>query len=571
MEKIDLLQEEKIFSKIDIFNFKETATFMNRNNYGVLILLDFIKANDWPKKGEAFTNENPEVIPIIWSFFYVDKNENILMEYDIHPMKCFPNRFMKNNTNSKIYPVIITKELMKDRYVTPGACRNTVHINKRKCIILEKNPEYCSIFGLPHDCYDKDFEVRMKKVLESHKDITCWVFCKNDYIDTITKDILNVKYMKNEFLPKNRFFYNEHPSEFLKAIFSNAELENLNKEISYSSGKDIIDEMDLDYKFGFRYEEISDYFIKKRLIYEFIREILLLKNKENFSIFRTTPSPFDFDKYEEISARIDKIINKIETNSNFYIRYILNEMLKNKILDQNKLKNSRFMVFDIEYLPVTYPTDRIGTINFPCIFSNIIWEGIREGFKTEIVVYLIPCHICKEQCKEFNSNKLKFNCISNTNFFISKQIEKIEKLLTIYDGFKIYSYGKSDIHQLEQSEYFFSDSDQYYGFKRKNRKKIQRIIDIAEDLSIKNVSLEEIEKTILEKWLLGWSRKTKNINKNNRFMTKYVANNWESNYSMVINACVEDSISALLFLIHRDYLSLMSQIDYKEPQTLENF
>ena len=571
MEKIDLLQEEKIFSNIDIFNIKETAIFMNKNNYGILILLDFIKANDWPIKGEAFTNENPKIIPIIWSFFYVDKNGNILMEYDIHPMKCFPNRFMKNNTNSKIHPITVIKELMGNRYVTSGACRNTVHINKRKCIILEKNPEYCSIFGIPHDCYDKDFEVRTKKALESHKDITCWAFCKNDYIETNTKDILNVKYMKNEFLPKNRFFYNEHPSEFLKAIFSNTELENLNKEISYSSGKDIIDEMNFDYKYGFRYEEVAEYFIKKRLIYEFIREILLLKNKESFSTFATKPPSFNFDKYKEISERIDKIVKKIETNSNFYIRYLLNEMLKNKILNQNKLKNSRFMVFDIEYLPVTYPTDRIGTINFPCIFSNIIWEGIKEGFKTEIVVYLIPCHICKEPCKEFSSNKLKFNCISNTNFFISKQIEKIEKLLTIYDGFKIYSYGRSDIHQLEQSEYFFSDSDKYYGFKRKNRKKIQRIIDIAEDLSIKNVSLEEIEKNILEKWLLGWSRKTKNINKNNRFMTKYIANNWESNYTTVINACVEDSISALLFLIHRDYLSVMSQINYKEPQTLEDF
>ena len=544
---------------------------MKKNNYGILILLDFIKANDWPTKGKAFTNENPEVIPIVWSFFYANKNESILMEYDVHPMKCFPNRFMANNTNSKIYRIFIAKELMGGKYVTPGGCRNTVHINKRNCIILEKNPKYCSIFGLPNDCYDKDFEVKMKKAFKSYKDITCWVFCKDDYIDTITKNILNIKYMKNEFLPKNRFFYNEHPSEFLKAIFSNTELKNLNEEISYSSGKDIIDEMNLDYKYGFRYEEIADYFIKKRLIYEFIREILLLKNKESFSTFTIKPSTFDFDKVREVNIRVDKIINKIETNSNFYINYLLNEMLKNRIMDQNKLKNSRFMVFDIEYLPVTYPTGRVGKINFPCIFSNIIWEGVSKGFKTEIVVYLIPCHICKERCKEFNGNRLKFNCISNTNFFISKQIEKIEKLLVMYDGFKIYSYGKSDIHQLEQSEYFFSDSDKYYGFKRKNRKKIQRIIDIAEDLSIEDVSLEKIEKNILEKWLLGWSRKIKNINKNNRFMTKYAANNWESNYTTVINACIEDSISALLLLIYKNYLIDKNPIQYKEPRNLDEY
>lgn len=571
MNKINLEQEKKIISKIDIFNIKDAAIFFKENKCGILILLDFIKANDWPKKGVAFTNENPDVIPILWSFFYVDENENVLMEYDIHPMRCFPNRYVKNNTNSKIYPLEITNEMIRGKNVTPGACRNTVHINKRKCIILEKNPEYCSIFGIPHDCYDRNFEIKMEKNLKKYKEMKCWVFCQNDYLESNIKDILNISYMKNEFLPKNRYFYNEHPGKFLKAIFTNTELKDLNEEISYPSGKEIIDEMNFNNKHGFKYEEEAEYFIKKRLIYEFVREFLLLKNKDHFSNFTTKPSSFEFDKDEEVNLELDKIIKKIEKSSNFYVNHLLREMLKNKILNENKLKNSRFMVFDVEYISITYPTNRVGKINFPCIFSNIIWNGIKNGFTTEINLYSLPCHICKKNCKTFNSKKLEFNCIHNANFFISKQVETIEKLLATYEGFKIYSFGKSDFHQLEQSEYFFSDSDEYYGFKRKNRKKIQRIVNIAEDLAKEHVKLEKIENDILEKWLIGWSRNTKNINKNNRIMTKYGAKNWKENYTEVINACVEDSISALLFLIYSNYISDKTQIQYKELKKIDNF
>ena len=160
----------------------------------------------------------------------------------------------------------------------------------------------------------------------------CWVFSKNDSLESNIKDILNISYMKNEFLPKNRIFYTEHPDKFLKAIFTNAELEDLNKEISYPSGKDIIYEMNFDNRYGFRYEEEAEYFIKKRLIYEFIREFLLLKNKDHFSDFKTESSSFDFDKSEKVNLEIDKIIKKIEKSSDFYINHLLREMSKNNIL-----------------------------------------------------------------------------------------------------------------------------------------------------------------------------------------------------------------------------------------------
>lgn len=93
-------------------------------------------------------------------------------------------------------------------------------------------------------------------------------------------------------------------------------------------------------------------------------------------------------------------------------------------------------------------------------------------------------------------------------------------MLSKYEGFKIYTYGRSDIFQLEQGSDFFSDSFERHRYERRNRKRAQRIVDISEDLSVPDTALSEIEHEVLTKWLVGWSRKEGKVNVNTRFMTR---------------------------------------------------
>ncbi len=96
--------------------------------------------------------------------------------------------------------------------------------------------------------------------------------------------------------------------------------------------------------------------------------------------------------------------------------------------------------------------------------------------------------------------------------FIEKQASLIEELLLKYEGFKIFTYGRSDIFQLEQGGDFFSDSFERRRYERRNRKRAQRIVDISEDLSIPEKALSEIEQEVLEGWLVGWTRGKKKVN-----------------------------------------------------------
>ncbi len=490
--------------------------------------LDFIKANDWPAKGESLNNNNPKKIPFLWALCYAPSPDEIVINYDIHPTKCFPCRYMKNNGNSSTFQINIKNEYKQGKEVTLGGCGGIVHVNEREYIIFEENPKYCSIFGIPDDCYDPQFENRMKQCLKQFQDLTCWCFKKSDYVEEQIKNILNLKYMKSEFLPTKHYIHTDPAGKFLKAIFVDSKIKNLNRVTFYPSGKELIEDMDYEND-GFRYEEEAIFFIKKRLIFEFIREMLLLQNKDKFSAFDIDGSKLKHKKNDAIKEEITKIIEKVEIKTNSYICNLINEIKSNQVLDEDKLKRSRFLVVDIEYLPFTYPTDRRGAFNFPCIFSNILWEGMRKRFTSKINLFLLPCHICKKNCKEIKKNTLKFDCINNSKEFIKKQVSMMEELLIEYDGFKIYTYGKSDIHQLEQTDYFFSESDEFSRYERKNRKRLRRLVDITDDLEFEGKKLKEIEIEILEKWLKGWSRKSDHFNKNARFVTRYGSISWEKN------------------------------------------
>ncbi len=91
---------------------------------------------------------------------------------------------------------------------------------------------------------------------------------------------------------------------------------------------------------------------------------------------------------------------------------------------------------------------------------------------------------------------------------------------------------------------------------------MQRIVDISEDLSVPDKALNEIEQEVLEKWLVGWTRKERKVNVNPRFMTKYGQSKWKSNYTEAINSCVLDTASSFLYLIYKKYRFENTPIEY---------
>lgn len=552
MGESELGESERFSSELkDIFSVSTAADFLYQHHIGIVIISEYIKARDWPWKGQSLVNEPIEKIPLVWAVFDATDGTSIRMVWDIHPAKCFPQRYNLYNPNSQSTAMPVVKE---HDATLAGCSRTFVTMSNRRYEVNEKTPEYCSIFGLPDDCYDPNFEKRMIHNLRQYNGLELWCFERTEYIAERVEPLITLHYMKGEFLPSRYFMYVDTPEHFLKGIFDTKELENLSSQLWYSSGKELIEEMNLDNKdFCFRFEEQANYYVRKRLIYEFVRLLLLLINKGSFSPFGLISSPeLCLDNEQEVQSSLTNILNIIKRDEELYVHGIMSKI--SRYMNFQSFKNSRFMVMDVEYMHVPYPTGSTRRLfNFPCIFSSIIWRGVKEGLTINTNVFIIPCHFCVQPCHFFKKKFFNYNCLAHGFRFIEKQASLAEEMLSKYEGFKIYTYGRSDIFQLEQGSDFFSDSFERHRYERRNRKRAQRIVDISEDLSIPDTALSKIEREVLEKWLVGWSRKEGKVNVNPRFMTRHDNRNWQNNYFEAINSCVEDSISAFLYLIWKKY------------------
>ena len=561
MEESKLEESEQSFSELqEIFSPSIVADFLFKNRIGVVIILDYFKARDWPWKGRPFTNEPVEKIPLVWAIFTAPHSRSIRMVWEAHPAKCFPIRYTQYNPNAKRHPMPVVKE----RIGTLGGCSRTfVTISNRRYEVNEKTPQYCSVFGLPDDCYNPSFEKRMMDTLRRYSELELWCFEKTSYIGERVEPQIGLHYMKGEFLPSRYFMYIDTPEHFLKGIYGSKQLERLSGELWYSAGRELIEEMNLDNReFGFRFEEQANYYIRKRLIYEFARLSLLLMKGDSFSSFSFATAPkLCLDNEQEIQASLNNIIMTIKRDKERYVFETISKI--HKYIDFQSFKNSRFMVIDAEYMHVPYPTGGAARFfNFPCIFSNIVWRGVREGMSIKTNVFLIPCHFCEQPCSFFKKKLFNYNCMAHGFEFIEKQASLIEEMLLKHEGFKIFTYGRSDIFQLEQGRDFFSDSFERRRYERRNRKRAQRIVDISEDLSTPEKALSEIEQEVLEEWLVGWTRKENKVNVNTRFMTKYGNSKWKANYMEAINSCVLDTVSSFLYLIYKKYRLGNTPIEY---------
>lgn len=551
MEELELHSgAEEPFSLVtSITSMLEIANFLFENNIGIFVVLHHVKAKDWPRKGQELDSDNNIIIPLVWAVFDAMDSESIRMRWDVHPAKCFPQRYNQYNPNSKKFIMPIIK---REGATLAGCSRNFVTISSRKYEVYEKTPKYCSIFGLPDDCYDPEFEKRLLQTLKSYASRGLWCFERTQYINENIEPLISLRFMKGEFLPSLHFIYSDTPEHFLKGIYKGRDLEHLSSESWYSSGWELIEDLNLENRDRcFRFEEVANENIRKGLIRQFIKLLLLLMHQESFSAFVSAgPPALNLKKEKEVSNSLKAIIAKVEKEIEAYVDTVIQGLRENGVL--RHLGNTRFMVMDVEYMHVSYPTkSRESAFNFPCIFSSLIWRGAREGFKTNINVFTLPCHFCGGGCKIFNRKSLNFSCLSAAFAFIERQASMIEELLQKYEGFKIYTYGRSDVLQFEQAANFFTDSFEIARYERRNRKKARRIVEISEDLSIPGVKLSEVEDEVLKKWLPGWSRKDKKVEVNPRFMKRYNSPDWESDYYTAINSSVCDTTSAFLYLLHQ--------------------
>jgi len=546
-----LIQEKLNIDKyLDGFQNLKLVDFIFENQITILILLDYIKAKDWPYKGKKLNNDPILNIPLIWAIFYSDNGKDVKIDFEIHPTKCFPNLYNNFNNNQTKNPSPI---ITVSNGTLAGCLRNFVTISNKKYRI--KVPEYCSIFGLPDDCYDSFFEKRMIDVLLSKKNTNVWCYEKTDYIESIITPNININYMKGDFLPKKYYPYIDKPINFLKGLYKNKDLNQLETFSWYFNGNEFINERNLDLtQNDFKIEETSIRFIKIKLIFEFLRLLILLKNKQEFIKFKPNNYPqLNLVNRKSIEKDIQTIVRSLQYNGKLEVQQILKKY--DTKLEKQSFNKSRFLVMDVEFLHPIFPTgDENRTFNFPCIFSSILWGGPRKGVEMNVNVLTLPCNFCiEENCQSFKKRRLKFDCLIFAYDFIDKQVSILEEYLVKYENFKIYTYGNSDIFQLEKGDNFFKDSFEARTYFRRNRKRTKRIVNIAYDLSKPSKSLNEIESDYLEKWLPEWTRKNKHTNVNRKFMTKWESRSWRTNYMSGLNTCVDDTISTFLFLLFEKY------------------
>lgn len=548
-DTIDLSQ----FLKGTPFPSDELCNFLFSNNYCISLLLEFDKAKRWPFLRTRFVDERVKNIPVLWAVLFAKSETQIGLLWDIHPMKCFPALYVSNNPNYSKYKIPLEKN---DSGSTLSGCpRYVVNVSDHE--YSGNQPEYCSAFGLPDDCFDPNFSISYIKILERFKGFNIWFFENTGFLQNNCPGSISKNFMKDVFLPRRYFFYFDTSSQFLSGIFKTNEMAELNRNFWYSSGHDFIKERDYR-KSGshFRFEEFSFETIKKKVIFELIRLSLLIKNKEKFNAFVIkNPPRYNEETKNRSEMCINEIIAEVKNENEQKLNSTIHSIKPN--LNQTQLNRTDFLVLDVEFYSVNYPTKssqrNARSFKFPCIFSSIYWHSKMNTAEIDIKVLTLPCHYCEETCREYKKHSLKFDCTYFANSFINKQTTFFEEKLAECNSLKLYSYGKGDFKQLEHSDNFFINSYSARMYYRRNRKKPLRIVHLAEDISILDTSLATVEKEILKTWLIGWSRQGNHVNVNRNFSTLFSKPDFKKRYYNAIETCVADSISAFLYLLHRDY------------------
>lgn len=549
-ETIDLSQ----FLKGTSFSPEELCNYLFSNHYCVSLVLTFDKAQKWPQLRTKLVNNRVNNVPILWAVLFAKSQTQIEVLWDIHPMKCFPTLYISNNPNYSRFPIPAHQK--NNCGFTLGGCpRFVVNISGNE--YSGRQADYCSAFGLPDDCFDPNFGKEYITTLEHFNHHTIWFFENSVFLQDNCSVSVSKNCMKTSFLPHQYFFYLDTSAQFLSGIFKTTELGELNQNCWYSNGHDFIKERNYhNSDKNSRFEETSIASIKNKTLFELVRLALLIKNQNKFRTFTIGDTPQFNEETKNRSEQYIKNISEVVKREN---EHRFNSLIRSILphLKQDQLKKSDFLVLDVEFYSVNYPMNApvrdARLFKFPCIFSSIYWNRKSGSVEIDINVLNLPCHFCKEPCRESKKHSLKFNCTYFANSFVNKQTSFFEKKLAECNSLKLYSYGIGDFKQLEHSDNFFINSYNARMYYRRNRKKPLRIVRLAEDISINGVSLEKVENGLLMPWLTGWSRLGRHVIVNRNFSTPLSKPDFYNRYHDAIETCVSDAMSTFLYILYRDY------------------
>jgi hypothetical protein len=530
-----------------IASFSELIRFANANEIAILSILEHRKADEWPVAGERRSSVRQFTIPLIWGILSTLDNSNLQLEYDIHPGKCFPRLYNASNEHSATRQMPLISEHSNEG----GCARTLVAVRGVQYRVADLIPVFCSVFGLPDECYSSAFQIRMLEILKQYGRHEVWSFKKTSFSEAVVQPVLNLHYLQEEILPKKYYLYVDSSENYLRGIIPAADLKPLRAHSWYRDGSEFIDERDPKNDEGFSNEDAAERSVIMRILFESIRLLLMRRDAKTYSSFVPVGFPsLDLTRRKEADERVAEVMESVRSDSESYIRTLM-VSIKNR-LDWTDLRKKPFVIMDMEYLHSVYPsTAKNRTFNFPCIFANIVVLSEAE-ISLRLFANKLVCNYCTScPCPSLKKKSaFNFDCLCYSRTAIDESLAFLEEMMVSYENLHVYSYGKSDCFEIEHAHNFFSSETEQLRFVRKNRLRARRITEIAGDLSIDGKSLTILEDEVLSKWLLGWKRRKPKVDVNPRFLTPIFSESWEQRFREALSTPVDDALSALLLYLH---------------------
>jgi hypothetical protein len=227
---------------------------------------------------------------------------------------------------------------------------------------------------------------------------------------------------------------------------------------------------------------------------------------------------------------------------------------------------------DMEYIHSAYPTTQDRTFNFPCIFADILVLD-ESNISLKLFVNKLLCHYCSSYpCPTMRKTRsLNYECLCYGSVAIDEFLSFLERMIATHENLRVYSYGRSDLSEIEHAFNFLSDKREELRFARKNRIRAKRITDLARDVSIKGKALTEAEDDVISKWLLGWKRMHQKVDVNPRLTAPLSSVTWEERFREALYTPIDDAISALLLFLYSQESTRSAPEQYIQLSNMDDF
>jgi hypothetical protein len=528
--------------------------YLSNNNIGVLVMLEYVHALQWPAARRTFTKKYSDPFPLLWGFFYSSDGTSLNCDFHIHPLKCFPTLYIEANSNYNNDR--ITKECVRisgEDYVL-GGCQYNIIQNGIAYPI--RAADYCYAFGLPDCCHCQAKISELINYLIQLEEFDIWQFKRPDYSKELENNTKHkYHYFKGEIVPTSDYFFTDNSLNALRGLMPSKERKFFTENLWYEKGREFIRIRNTKLnETESILEEIAILQLRNKLADEFARLFILLINQDRFSMIKSLKAPvipsynIGIEDLKESARMVEDTISKLCND-------IIREMTKKGKLNISRLSQDRFLVFDVEHIQVSNPLiqSSIQKFVYPAVFSSLIWNGQKKGSKLILNYFVLPCHFCTYACDDRKRGRIRYECIRYSDKFIGNQVTIFQSYLNKYSNFKLYAYGKSDPMQFEYSNIFLWEDK--IEFKRKNRIVSKNLSELTTDLNDTGKRLQDIERSILSVEINGWKRPHPHINFNKSFLKiRGESPNWKTGFKHATLACSSDSLSAFLYLVLREYM-----------------